>query len=119
MKTRSSTDILQELSRIKGVNAVVVVGRDGLVIESIGYVTNTKLDILGAAIASAINNINDMGTELKVGEFVDLFINYHNAMIMCFPIGEVICGIASTDSSKLGMIRHMSQKLIPELEKMY
>jgi predicted regulator of Ras-like GTPase activity (Roadblock/LC7/MglB family) len=119
MKTRSSTDILRELSRIRGVNAVVVVGRDGLVIESIGHVTNTNLDILGAAIASAINNINDMGTELRVGGFVDLFINYHNAMIMCFPAGEVVCGIASADPSTLGMIRHMSQKLIPELASMY
>lgn len=113
---RTSTDILQEISEIKGVNAVVVVGRDGFVIESVGHMPNANLDVLGAAIASAINGIAEMGTELKVGDFSDLFVTYKAAMIMCFPVGDAICGIAGDDASALGMIRHKTHKLIPELE---
>lgn len=115
---RTSTDILKELSEIKGVNAVVVVGRDGFVIESKGYMTNSNLDMLGASVASAINSISEMGTELKVGTYSDLFINYQNAMIMCFPVGDAICGVAGMDSSSLGLIRHKTQKLMPELERL-
>lgn len=113
---RTSTDILQEIAEIKGVNAVVVVGRDGFVIESLGYMPNANLDVLGASVASAINSIIEMGTELNVGEFADLFVTYKSAMIMCFPVGDAICGIAGEDSSALGMIRHKTHKLIPELE---
>ena len=114
---RTSTDILQEISEIKGVNAVVVVGRDGFVIESVGYMPSANLDVLGAAVASVINGISDMGTELKVGDFSDLFVTYKAAMIMCFPVGDAICGIAGEDASTLGLIRHKTHKLIPELEQ--
>ncbi|MDD1719807.1 MAG: roadblock/LC7 domain-containing protein [Methanoregulaceae archaeon] len=115
---RSSTDILKEISGIKGVNAVVVVGRDGFVIESNGHMANSNLDMLGAAVASAINGISEMGKELSVGTYSDLFVNYKQAMIMCFPVGDAICGIAGEDSSTLGLIRHKTQKLIPELERL-
>jgi predicted regulator of Ras-like GTPase activity (Roadblock/LC7/MglB family) len=113
---RTSSDILHEINEIKGVNAVVVVGRDGFVIESVGHMPNSNLDVLGAAIASAINGISEMGGELKVGDFTDLFVTYKSAMIMCFPVGDAICGIAGEDASALGMIRHKTHKLIPELE---
>jgi predicted regulator of Ras-like GTPase activity (Roadblock/LC7/MglB family) len=115
-QVRTSTDILHEINEIKGVNAVVVVGRDGFVIESVGHMPNSNLDVLGAAVASAINGIAEMGTELKVGDFTDLFVTYKAAMIMCFPVGDAICGIAGEDASALGMIRHKTHKLIPELE---
>jgi predicted regulator of Ras-like GTPase activity (Roadblock/LC7/MglB family) len=113
---KTSTDILHEISAIKGVNAIVVVGRDGFVIESMGHIQNSNLDILGASVATAINSISEVGTELQMGSYSDLFINYKNAMIMCFPVGDAICGIAGADSSALGLIRHKTQKLIPELE---
>jgi predicted regulator of Ras-like GTPase activity (Roadblock/LC7/MglB family) len=115
---KTSTDILGEISGIKGVNAIVVVGRDGFVIESQGQIPNTNLDMLGASLATAINSITEMGTELKMGTYSDLFVNYRNAMIMCFPVGDAICGIAGADSSALGLIRHKTQKLIPELEQL-
>lgn len=115
---RTSTDVLQEISEIKGVNAAVVVGRDGFVIESVGYMPNANLDGLGAAVASVINGITEMGAELKVGDFNDLFVTYKAAMIMCFPVGDAICGIAGEDASALGLIRHKTHKLIPELEQL-
>lgn len=114
---RTSTDILEEINEIKGVNAVVVVGRDGFVIESAGHMPNANLDVLGAAVASAINGIAEMGTELKVGSFADMFVTYNSAMIMCFPVGDAIAGIAGNDASALGLIRHKMHKLIPELEQ--
>jgi predicted regulator of Ras-like GTPase activity (Roadblock/LC7/MglB family) len=116
-QARTSTDILHEISEIKGVNAVVVVGRDGFVIESVGHMPNANLDVLGAAVATAIHGITEMGAELKVGDFSDLFVTFKTAMIMCFPVGDAICGIAGEDASTLGMIRHKTHKLIPELEQ--
>lgn len=113
---RTSTDILHEICEIKGVNAVVVVGRDGFVIEAVGHMPNANLDVLGAAIATAIHGIAEMGAELNVGNFSDLFVTFKTAMIMCFPVGDAICGIAGEDSSALGLIRHKTHKLIPELE---
>ena len=113
---RSSTDILKEISDIKGVNAVVVVGRDGFVIESVGHMPNANLDVLGASIASSINGIVELGTELNVGNFSDMFVTFKGAMIMCFPVGDAICGIAGEDASTLGLIRHKTHKLVPELE---
>lgn len=116
--SKTSTDILEEILGIKGVNGIVVIGRDGFVIESLGQIPNSNLDLLGASLATAINSILEMGSELKMGAFSDLFVNYKNALIMCFPVGDAICGITGDDSTALGLIRHKTQKLIPELERL-
>lgn len=116
-QVRTSSEILHEIGEIKGVNAVVVVGRDGFVIESVGHMPNANLDVLGAAVATAIHGIAEMGAELNVGGFADVFVTFKSAMIMCFPVGDAICGIAGEDASTLGLIRHKTRRLIPELEQ--
>ena len=69
MHQRTSTDVLKELLRVPGVTAAVVVGPDGFVIESSGGSTALSLDDLGAALANAINGIEEMGAELKIAKF--------------------------------------------------
>ena len=84
---RTSTDVLEELLKVPGVTAAVVVGRDGFVIESSGGSTAISLDDLGAALANAVNGIEEMGGELKIAKFQDLFVEYGRAVIMCRPVG--------------------------------
>ena len=76
MNQRDSTTVLNDLLMIPGIDAVVVVGRDGFVIESAGNSSRVNIDELGASLAHAINAIEEMGSELKVSLFQDMFIEY-------------------------------------------
>ncbi len=112
---RESTDVMNDLLEISGIDAVVVVGRDGFVIESAGSSARVNIDELGASLAHSINGIEEMGSELNVNQFQDMFIEYGRAVIMCKPVGDAIAAIVTPDASKLGIIRHKTKKLFQEL----
>ena len=115
MDQRDSTAVLNDLLLIPGIDAVVVVGRDGFVIESAGNSSRVNIDELGASLAHAINAIEEMGSELKVSLFQDMFIEYGKAVIMCRPVGDAIAAVIAPDASKLGIIRHKTKKYFEEL----
>ncbi len=119
LNTRSSTDVLEDLLKVPDVSAAVVVGRDGFVIESAGGTTSVSIDDLGAALAHAVNGIEEMGNELDVRAFQDLFVEFGKAVIMCKPVGDAVVAILAPDASKLGIIRHKSKKLIAELAQFF
>ncbi|ABA89714.1 PATAN domain GTPase-activating protein, putative [Syntrophotalea carbinolica DSM 2380] len=112
---RESTEVMNNLLEISGIDAVVVVGRDGFVIESTGSSARINIDELGASLAHAINGIEEMGTELNINCFQDMFIEYGSAVIMCKPVGDAIAAVVTPDASKLGIIRHKTKKLFQEL----
>ncbi len=112
---RGSNEVLNDLLEISGIDAVVVVGRDGFVIESAGSSARVNIDELGASLAHAVNGIEEMGSELNVDRFQDMFIEYGRAVIMCKPVGDAVAAVITPDASKLGIIRHKTKKLFEEL----
>jgi predicted regulator of Ras-like GTPase activity (Roadblock/LC7/MglB family) len=119
VSTRSSTDVLEDFLKVPGVTSAVVVGRDGFLIESAGGSSAVSIEDLGASLAHAINGIEEMGAELQVDSFQDLFVEYGKAIIICTPIGDAIVAITAPDASKLGIIRHKVRPLITELSELF
>ncbi len=112
---RDSAEVMNDLLGIPGIDAVVVIGRDGFVIESAGSSTRVNIDELGASLAHAVNGIEEMGGELKVDRFQDMFIEYGKAVILCKPVGDAVAAVITPDASKLGIIRHKTKKHFEEL----
>jgi predicted regulator of Ras-like GTPase activity (Roadblock/LC7/MglB family) len=112
---RDSTSVMNDLLTVPGIDAVVVIGRDGFVIESAGNSSRINIDELGASLAHAINGIEEMGNELKINLFQDMFIEYGRAVILCKPVGDAIAAVIAPDASKLGIIRHKTKKYFEEL----
>jgi len=116
---RDSTEVMNDLLGIPGIDAVVVIGRDGFVIESAGSSTRVNIDELGASLAHAVNGIEEMGSELKVDKFQDMFIEYGRAVILCKPVGDAVAAVIAPDASKLGIIRHKTKKHFEELAESF
>jgi predicted regulator of Ras-like GTPase activity (Roadblock/LC7/MglB family) len=112
---RDSTAVMNDLLTVPGIDAVVVIGRDGFVIESAGNSSRINIDELGASLAHAINGIEEMGNELKINLFQDMFIEYGRAVILCKPVGDAVAAVIAPDASKLGIIRHKTKKYFEEL----
>lgn len=119
VSTRSSTDVLEDFLKVPGVTSAVVVGRDGFLIESAGGASTVSIEDLGASLAHAINGIEEMGSELLVSPFQDLFVEYGKAVIICKPAGDAILAITAPDATKLGIIRHKVKPLVAELAEFF
>jgi predicted regulator of Ras-like GTPase activity (Roadblock/LC7/MglB family) len=104
---------------IPGANAVVVVGRDGFVIESAGTLGTIDMDTVGASVAMVLNGAESMGNELNLAPFHTVTLEAPDAMIMCTPAGEALLVILAPDSKTLGMIRLQVKKRIPELAQLF
>ena len=118
-KQRTTTDILREIVEINGVEASIVVGRDGFVIESVGNVPDIELDALGGCLATAVSGIDAMGSELRISGFQDLFVEYGSATILCRPVGDTVLAVVSPDSSQLGSIRYRIKNYLTELKSFF
>ena len=116
---RDSTAVLNDILTVPGIDAVAVVGRDGFVIESAGNSPRINMDELGASLAHAINGIEEMGNELKINLFQDMFIEYGKAVILCKPVGDAVAVVIAPDASKLGIIRHKTKRFFEELALLF
>ncbi|MBN2526465.1 MAG: roadblock/LC7 domain-containing protein [Deltaproteobacteria bacterium] len=117
--TRNSTAILKDILEINGVEAVLITGRDGFVIESRGASHDVQIDALGACLANAINSLDQMGSEMGVDSYRDMFVEYGKAVILSRPIGDAIVALVSPDASTLGVIRYQLKNYARELEALF
>jgi predicted regulator of Ras-like GTPase activity (Roadblock/LC7/MglB family) len=116
---RGSTQVLKDILEIPGIDAAVIVGRDGFVIESMGNSKEVEVDTLGACLATAINSLEEMGKEMSVNCYQDMFVEYGGAVIMSRPVGDAIMSLVSPDASTLGIIRHKVKGYVRELEQLF
>ena len=116
---KTSTQVLQEIQEIPGINAAIVVARDGFVVEFTGAPGDIDMDMLGASVGMVLNGAERVRHELDMAEFQGLTLESDDAMIMCTPVGEALLVILAPDSKSLGIIRLRVKKQIPELERLF
>ena len=113
----SLTELIGELAKVDGVNAVVVVGRDGFVIESSGAV-RVDQDAIGAVISSGIGSSEVMGRELKIGELSQTMFEYGQGLIVATLLGrDAILAIVGNDSCNIGNVRYQIKKRSDEITR--
>ena len=113
------TRIAQEILEVPGVNALLVVGKDGLLIEYDGTLENIDMDGVGACVSVVLRGAERMGDELGMTAFEALTLESNDALIMCTLMGKVALIILAHDSKKLGAIRLRLRKRLPELVQMF
>ncbi len=102
--------ILSEFLRLEGVSAVVVVGRDGFVIES---AISGKIDIeaLGAMASTGVGTSEAMGTELGKGQLTQLLVETEKGPILLSPLSaDELIAIVADNSGIIGRIRYDLKK---------
>ncbi len=113
-ETKNSVELLNEILSIEGVEGALIIGLDGFIVESKGTNETVNLDALGASIAKSFSGIVGMGTEMKVGHFKNLYIEYENTMILGFPVDDLLVAIIAPEHGRLASIRFKLKKVMPE-----
>jgi len=103
----SPRDILARLIEVPGVRATVLVGREGLLIESAGRGDERLCEALGALGASALGATEALGAELGAGPTVGVVLEYDDALVTVDPIGEFATVVTlAENAASLGRVRH-------------
>lgn len=102
--------ILSDLSKVEGVNAAAVVGRDGFIIE---HVANIQMDVdaLGAMASTSVGTSEAMGIELGKGNFEQVLVELEKGPIILSLVTEnEILAIVAESGSNIGRIRYEVKK---------
>ncbi len=109
-------DLLSELSKLQGVNAVCLVGCDGFLIDSI---SNAKMEaeLVGAIASSGFGASESIGRELGRGTLEITMLEFEKGPVIISPVGKdfLLVIVAGKDAS-LGMLRLKMKKLGTEIE---
>lgn len=115
----SSIEILEDFLSIENVEHVLVISKDGFVIESVGNNSATDIDKLGSSLASAVNGMEEMGKGLSLGGFKNMSFEYGGAFIIGAAVNDAVITIVAPDASSLGMMKFKLNQFIPILKKFY
>jgi len=111
-------EVLNDLSKVEGINAAVVVSRDGFVIE--GATRNGSLDAeaVGAVISAGLGSSEVMGRELNVGQMSQMMVEYGKGFIVVSFLGEgAALATVAEATANLGNVRYQVKKRAPLIEK--
>jgi uncharacterized protein len=104
-------DCLNDLARIQGVKAVVVVARDGFIVDGVILQENLDMDAVAAMVASGFGASERVGRELVVGEMSQAAMEYDRGFLVMslLPEDAVLACVADLNSN-LGNIRYQLKK---------
>ncbi|MCL5024868.1 MAG: response regulator [Nitrospirae bacterium] len=98
-------DMLTEFTKLQGVYAVCVVGRDGFVIDSIAR-TGIDTEMFGAIASSGFGAAEAMGRQLGKGGSSMSMLEFENGPVMFAPVGdEAFIVIVADREANLGLVR--------------
>ncbi|MCK5505835.1 MAG: roadblock/LC7 domain-containing protein, partial [Thermodesulfovibrionia bacterium] len=98
-------DVLKKFSRITGVRAVCLAGRDGFIIDSI-IKSDDDAEMISALASDGFRTTETMGEKLEMGSLEVNMIEYEKGPVILARVGEdTFLVIVAKKGSNLGMIR--------------
>ncbi len=111
----SIRSILDEFTKLQGVRAVCLVGRDGFLLDSIAQ-RGIDTEMIGAIASSGYGASESMGKQLGKGAMTMSMTEFERGPVMFSPVGEdSLLVIIAEKESNLGMIRMKLKKEIQAL----
>ena len=107
---------LEDFLQVEGIITVVVVGRDGFVIDS-ASAGSFNIDDLGAVISTGMAALESMGADLGVGDMQQAMLEYDGSIVFMNVLGsEGIFILLAWSNVNLGMIRLQIKRRIDGLK---
>ncbi|UCH94646.1 MAG: DUF4388 domain-containing protein [Candidatus Aminicenantes bacterium] len=96
---------LEDFLQVEGVSTVVVVGRDGFIIDS-ASTGSFNIDEVGAVVSTGMGSSESMGGDLGVGDMQQGMLEYDNGIVFMRALGEdAIFVVVASPNVNLGMVR--------------
>ncbi|HTP66698.1 MAG TPA: roadblock/LC7 domain-containing protein [Geobacteraceae bacterium] len=110
--------LLEDLVKVEGVTAAVIVARDGFVIDGVSNRGNLETETVGAVISAGTGSSEVMGRELQVGTMTQGMMEFSDGLIIMSLVGlDAILAVVADIKANLGYVRFQIKKRIPEIAK--
>jgi predicted regulator of Ras-like GTPase activity (Roadblock/LC7/MglB family) len=113
-------ELLSGFTRVRGVSAALVVGQDGLVLQSATAPGSEDVDadVLGAVASSGLVPAQEIGGETGRGRLLQGIYEYEKGVVVIEPIAQTaILVVVTTAAANLGLLRLQARKAHSDLEK--
>ena len=113
-------ELLNGFTRVRGVSAALVVGQDGLVLQSATApgADEVDADVLGAVASSGLVPAQEIGGETGRGRLLQGIYEYEKGVVVIEPIGQTaILVVVTSAAANLGLLRLQARKVHGDLEK--
>jgi len=108
-------EILSVFTRVDGVNAVCLVGRDGFLIDSIVR-KGLDAEMICAIASGGFGSFESMGKQLDKGNITMMMLEFKEGPIMLAPVGDdTFLVVAADQGSNLALIRLAIKRHIDKL----
>jgi predicted regulator of Ras-like GTPase activity (Roadblock/LC7/MglB family) len=108
--------LLDELIKIEGIIAAVVVSRDGFLVEGETRERNVDMDAMAAVISAGVSSSEVMALQLSVGEPQLNMIECTKGMIITATLGDdAVMAVTADPDAKIGSIRYNLKKQLPSI----
>jgi predicted regulator of Ras-like GTPase activity (Roadblock/LC7/MglB family) len=98
-------EILSVFTRLDGVNAVCLAGRDGFLVDSI-VKKGIDSEMIGAIASGGFGSAESMGKQLDKGNLSMTMLEFKEGPIMLAPVGEdMFLVVAADENANLALIR--------------
>lgn len=112
----SLSEELEDFLQVDGVTAVVVVGKDGFIIDS-ASTGSFNVDEVGAVVSTGMRSAESMGVELGVGDIQQGMLVYDDGIVFMNALGEdAIFVLVARPDVNLGMVRLRIKRRIDDIK---
>ena len=109
-------NLLDELIKIEGLIAAVVVSRDGFLVEGSMRGGEVDMDTMAAVISAGVSSSEVMALQLAVGEPQLNMIECVQGIIVTATLGEeAVMAVTADLNAKIGNIRYQVKKQLSEI----
>lgn len=111
-------ELLTSFTRVRGVVAAVLVGQDGLPLQSVVApgVDEADVDVLGAIAASGLVPAQEIGQHTERGAIKQAIYEFDRGVVVIEPMGSAILVVVTDAVASLGFLRLQARKAHPELQ---
>ncbi len=111
-------ELLTSFTRVRGVVAAVLVGHDGLPLQSVVApgVDEADVDVLGAIAASGPRPGSGDRSAHRAGRIKQAIYEFDRGVVVIEPMGSAILVVVTDAVASLGFLRLQARKAHPELQ---
>ena len=113
-------ELLNGFTRVRGVSSALIVGQDGLVLQSVTApgAEESDADVLGAMASSGLVPAQEIGGETGRGRLLQGIYEFEKGVVVVEPIGQnAILVVVTTAAANLGLLRLQARKVHGDIEK--
>lgn len=110
-------NLIREMTEVEGINAAVVVNRDGFMIEGVMKSSQIDMEYMAAIISAGIGSSEQIARQLELGELHTTMVECNKGVVVIVLLGDdAIMAVVADLKANLGNIRYQLKKRVQDIK---